>query len=59
VRIAYVRYKTSGVTLTTSEGLRILIEEVLMKKYDNAIWISWRENKLWTLSVDDLYKANL
>ena len=59
VRIAYVRYKTSGLTQTTSEGLHILIEDVLKKKYDNAIWISWRENKLWTLQVDDLYKVNL
>ena len=36
-----------------------MIEDVLTKKYDNAIWISWRENKLWTLQIDDLYKVNL
>jgi len=41
------------------EGLKTLIEEVLIQKYDNYLWMGWRKEKLWTLEVDDLYKANL
>ena len=26
---------------------------------DNREWMPWRINKLWTLEVDDLYKANM
>lgn len=37
----------------------MLVEDVLMKKYDNGVWGIFREKKLWCLQVDDLYKGNL
>lgn len=37
----------------------MLIEEVLMPKYDNYIWQGWRTDLLWTIEVDDLYRTNL
>ena len=59
VRVAYHKYKQSGLTETTLDGLKILIEEVLEKKYDNYIWHGWRTENLWTLEIDDLYRSNL
>lgn len=42
--------------------MKKLVEEVLIPKYtkfNNEHWMGWRENKLWTLEIDDLYRTNL
>jgi len=59
VRVAYHKFKQSGLTETTLEGLKILIHDVLEKKYDNYIWHGWRTEHLWTLDIDDLFRSNL
>lgn len=60
VRIAMVKYKETGETETVLEGVKILINDVLKKHYeDNYPWMGWREEKLWTIEFDDLYKTNL
>lgn len=35
------------------------MDEVLIPKYNNYTWMPWREENLWTLDVDDLFKTNL
>ena len=35
-----------------------MVDEVLPSKCDISSWQEWRERKLWTLSVDDLYRSN-
>ena len=35
-----------------------MVNEVLKAKCDISSWHEWREQKLWTLSVDDLYRSN-
>lgn len=37
----------------------MLIENVHMAYYDNLSWMGWRQDQLWSLDVDDLYKCNL
>lgn len=59
VRIALFKYKLGGITKNVFDGLKILLEEVLVPKYDNYVWMPLRENKLWCLEIDDLYKTNL
>ena len=58
VRIAFYKYKQTGKTTTTAEGLKILID-ILHSKYDNWQWQGWREEVLWTLENDDLVRTNL
>ena len=59
VRIAFFKYKQTGVVETTFEGLKKLMEDVLRPLNDNADWMPWRTEQLWTLDIDDLYKTNL
>ena len=59
VRIAQFKYKNQGLTDTVYEGVVKLLDEVLIPKYNNYIWMGWRQDQLWTLEVDDLYKTNL
>lgn len=59
VRIAFFKYKQTGVVETTFEGLKKLMDEVLRPLNDNADWMPWRTERLWTLDIDDLYKTNL
>jgi hypothetical protein len=59
VRIGLFKYKLGNITKSIYEGVKILIEDVLIPKYDNYIWMPFREQKLWCLDIDDLYKANL
>lgn len=58
VRIAFFKYKQTGLTSTTLDGVKTLIEKVLKPKYDNWVWHGWRTEQLWTLDIDDLFKAN-
>jgi len=58
VRIAFFKYKSKGVTETTFEAVKKLIGH-LKATVPNFEWMPWRKEKLWTLEVDDLYKANL
>lgn len=53
------KYKNQGITDTVYEGVVKLVKEVLKPKYNNYLWMGWREDYLWTLEVDDLYKTNL
>ena len=58
VRVAYFKFKAPGLTDTVYEGLQKVMD-IITKKYDNYLWMGWRERELWTLEIDDLYKANL
>jgi hypothetical protein len=51
----------TGLTSNTIDGVKILIKDVLCPKYEeneNWIWMGWRQEELWTLEMDDLFKAN-
>lgn len=58
VRLANLKYKQNNLTETVYEGVKLLID-VLKKRYDNYIWMGWRQDLLWTLEMNDLYKTNL
>lgn len=58
VRVAYFKFKVPGLTDTVYEGLQKVMA-IITKKYDNYQWMGWRQEELWTLEIDDLYKANL
>jgi hypothetical protein len=58
VRIAFFKYKQTGRTPSTAEGVKVLLE-VLRRKYDNYSWQGWRAEELWTLENDDLMKTNM
>ena len=61
VRIAFFKYKINGLTNTTYEGLKILVNDVIDRKFDTQLykWMGWRLQNLWQLDVNDLYKNNL
>ena len=59
MRIALFKYKLGGITDTVYSGLEKLVEEVLEQKFSVYNWMGWRETKLWTMEIDDLYRSNL
>lgn len=42
VRIAYFKYKITGHFPTTLEALKHFVEKVLLRKFDNYLWMGWR-----------------
>jgi len=59
VRIADFKYRLNKIEPNVLEGLKHLINRDLKGRYDNNTWHPWRENHLWTLDIDDLYKTNM
>lgn len=41
------------------EGLKKLFDEVLLPQVDSYMWQGFREQHIWTLEMDDLYKSNM
>ena len=60
VRMADERYRKSGDSLTLPEAVERMITENV-DKFSNFVlpWQSWRSQELWTLRIDDLFRANL
>lgn len=40
------------------DGLRRLLDEELIPQVDLYTWQGFREQHVWTLEMDDLYKSN-
>jgi len=60
VRIAVEKYVESGVWKTAGSALNMLLEKNIYKNWAFVIpWQEWREDQLWTISIDDLYKSNM
>ena len=59
VRLAFYKYKATGVYPSTFESLKHLVEQNMLPNFSNASWMPWRKEKLWTLAVNDLYTSNL
>ena len=57
--MAFNKYKLTGLKPDTITAVKTLINDVLKPTYDNYIWMGWRKEKLWTLEVDDVLKANM
>ena len=60
VRIAIEKYYKSKTCKTMAEAVgRLLVSNVF--KHSNFVvsWHKWRDEHLWTIQIDDLYKANL
>ena len=55
LRLVGARFKDPAITATYSEGLEKLMP-MLVQKHD---WQEFREQKLWTLEVNDVLEANL
>lgn len=58
-RIGKERYFEKGLTKTVAEGTRRFIEEHLIPNSTERMpWMEFRENRLWNLEVDDIFKGN-
>lgn len=58
VRIAFSKFKQSGLKESTYDGLKTLIKEILIPNFDVSNWMDWRVKNLWSLEINDLYTAN-
>ena len=60
VRMAKDKYLESKRCKTLAAAVSTLLEDNVYQNSDFVIsWQEWRENELWTLSIDDLFKVNL
>lgn len=60
VRIADEKYKKSHICDNLPDAVEMLITENILRNSNFVIpWHRWRVIDLWSLKVDDLYKANL
>ena len=58
-RIGRERYFLKGLTDSVASGTRrFIVEHVLPNSCERMEWQEFRNNRLWTLEVDDLFKAN-
>ncbi len=58
--MAFTKYVEKGTCRYIHEGLDKLIKEhVLVNSIEKIEFQEWRTEELWTLEVDDLFKANL
>ena len=58
-RLGKIKYTEKGICDTVAEGTRRIIEEFMIPNTcERMPWQEWREERLWNLEIDDLYKAN-
>lgn len=59
-RMAKTKFFEKGICKTVHESLeKLLLEYIIPNSIEQMEWQEFRENKLYTLEVDDLFKANL
>jgi len=58
LRLSITRFCKSGIVKSPSEALRMLVEEYLHEYYEEEPWNYFRTEKLWTVDMDNLFKAN-
>jgi hypothetical protein len=59
LRIAYNRFVVSKQISSTAEAVQKLIEEHIIEHEKGEQWADFREEKLWTLDVNDVFEKNL
>ena len=58
-RMGQTKYKDTGVVTTYSEAVQKLLDDHVLKMAENDEWQEFRDKKLWTLEVNDVFEANL
>ena len=58
VRIAAAKYKETGRARSYSQALRMMVESIITN-YETRPWQEFRDDSLWNLEVDAVFKANL
>ena len=59
-RIADEKYRKSKICSTLPEAVEMILRENIYKNSPFVIpWQKWRSEELWTILIDDLYRANL
>ena len=58
-RIAEKKFKETNICDTYVESLEKLLEEHIFKLGDKEEWQEFRDNRLWTIDVNDVLEANL
>lgn len=58
-RMGQNKYKDSGICATYSEAVQKLLDEHVLKMAEKDEWQEFRDKKLWTLEVNDVFEANL
>lgn len=57
-RMAKAKYLDHGACTSVVEGLRFLLDHILGES-PMVRWASWRENKLWTTEMNNLFHNNI
>jgi hypothetical protein len=58
-RIAEKKFKEPKICKTYTEAVEKLLEEHIFKLGDKEDWQEFRDEKLWTIDVNDVFEANL
>ena len=58
-RISKAKYIDTDKEDRVSDSLARLIKEVLMEHYQWEPWMEFRNEKLWTVEVNDVLKVNV
>lgn len=60
VRMAKIKFFQQGKCDSVAEATEMMIKEfIIPNSIEHMEWQGFREKDLWTLEVDDLFKANL
>lgn len=59
LRIAKAKYKDQGVCSNLSESLELLIKDLVIPNSHPGKWQEFRDRKLWTIEVNDIFFVNL
>ena len=58
-RIAKCKYIETGKEKDVASSMKRLIEEVLLVHFAWEPWQKFRDDKLWTWQVNDVFKVNI
>ena len=59
VRLAKEMFKDKGICSTVHESIQKILTENIFKYGDKLEWQEFRDKKLWSLEVNDVFVANL
>ena len=57
-RVAKCKYIETNKETSVARSLERLIKDVILKEHAWEPWMKFRNEKLWTLDVDDVLKVN-